>query len=220
MRTAELRNQVVYRGPGRYELPAASRPEGEERVAIRERLRGLKRLLRPAVEVEIGNAVTAFLAGFTSLRGYSDDEAVRTATEFCKKLRPYPAWAIQQACDGWDPRPTGGDPRFPPTPAELQIAVRVLVRPWQIEAGDLETILLARAPQEYQLTSEQRAELDARFASIVARQKGQHRPVAGIEAELPDHLELLKARGLGGLKLSDTTLAKALGRPVSQAHPA
>lgn len=200
-------------------MPTAFRPEGDERAAIRERLRGLKRLLRPAAEVEIGNAVTAFLAGFTSLRGYSDDEAVRTATEFCKKLRPYPAWAIQQACDAWDPRSTGSDPRFPPTPAELQIAVRTLVSRWQIEAGDLETILLAEMPQEHQLTPEQRAELDARLVGIVTRQRGQQRPAVGLEAGAPDPLELLKARGLGGLKLSDTTLAKALGRPAPQARP-
>ncbi|UHC16048.1 hypothetical protein LRS73_26815 [Methylobacterium currus] len=210
----------MYRGPGRYELPAASRPDGAERAAIRERLRGLKRLLRPATAVQIGDAITAFLAGFTSMRRYSDDQAALTATEFCKKLQPYPAWAIQQACDGWDPQASGSDPRFPPTPAQLQIAVRAVVRPWQVEAGDLETILLAQAPQEHQLTPDQRAELDARLADIVARQKGQHRPAAGIEAAVPNPLELLKARGLGGVKLSDAALAKALRRAPPQAHSA
>ncbi|UHC14361.1 hypothetical protein LRS73_17525 [Methylobacterium currus] len=218
-RTAELRNRVVYRGPGRYELPAGSRPEGEERAAIRERLRGLKRLLRPATAVEIADAITAFLAGFTSMRSYSDEQAALTATEFCKKLRPYPAWAIQQACDGWDPQASGSDPRFPPTPAQLQIAIRAVVRPWQVEAGDLETILLAQAPQEHRLTPDQQAELDARLASIIDRQKGKHRPASDIEIAAPDPLELLKARGLGGVKLSDTTLAKALGRAPKQAHP-
>lgn len=170
--------------------------------------------------MEIGDAITAFLAGFTSMRSYSDEQAALTATEFCKKLQPYPAWAIQQACDGWDPQASSSDPRFPPTPAQLQIAVRAVVRPWQVEAGALETILLAQALQEHQLAPEQRAELDGRLAEIVARQKGQHRPAAGIEAAAPDPLELLKARGLGGVKLSDTTLAKALGRAPQQARSA
>lgn len=215
VRTADLRNKVEYRGPGQYEMPAAYRPEGEERTAIRGRLVDLKGALRPAEPVEIGEAVTAFLSGFTSLRGYSVEDAQATAAEFCKKLAAYPAWAIRQACDGWDPRAAGGDPRFPPTPAQLQDAVKAVLRPWQHEAGDLEAILRAKAPEPVALTAEQQTELAQRLAEIAGRAKPRipagedPRAVAG-PAE--HGLKRLKAQGLGGLQLSDAALASRKAR--------
>lgn len=213
VRTADLRRRVEDGSrPGEYEVPAEHRPEGAEREAIRNRLRDLKGALRAAEPVEIGEAVTGFLSGFTSLRGYSVEDAQATAAEFCKKLAAYPAWAIRQACDGWDPRAAGGDPRFPPTPAQLQDTVRAVLRPWQHEAGDLEAILRAKAPEPVALTAEQRAELDQRLAEITGRAKPRipagedPRAVAG-PAE--HSLERLKALGMGGLQLSDAALASA-----------
>ncbi len=196
-------------------MPAACRPEGEERAAIRGRLIDLKGALRPAEPVEIGEAVTAFLSGFTSLRGYSVEEASATAAEFCKKLATYPAWAVRHACDGWDPRSVGADPKFPPTPAQLQDAVRAVLRPMQIEAGDLDAILRAKAIELPSLTAEQRAELDRRLAEIKGRTKARvpagedPRAVAG-PAE--HGLERLKALGMGGLQLSDAALASRKDR--------
>lgn len=220
VRTADLRNKVEYRGPGQYEISAAHRPEGEERAAIRGRLIDLKGALRPAEPVEIGEAVTAFLSGFTSLRGYSVEDAQATAAEFCKKLAAYPAWAVRQACDGWDPRAAGGDPRFPPTPAQLQEVVRAVLRPWQHEAGDLEAILRAKAPEPVALTAEQQAELAQRLAEITGRAKpttpkgDDPRAVAG-PAE--HGLERLKAIGMGGLQLSDAAIAAARARQPQDA---
>lgn len=215
VRTADLRNKVEYRGPGQYEMPAACRPEGEERAAIRGRLIDLKGALRPAEPVEIGEAVTAFLSGFTSLRGYSVEEASATAAEFCKKLATYPAWAVRHACDGWDPRSVGADPKFPPTPAQLQDAVRAVLRPMQIEAGDLDAILRARAIEPPSLTAEQHAELDRRLAEITARAKpnlpkGDDARVGPARAE--HGLEMLKSQGLRGLQLSDAALASRKDR--------
>lgn len=122
-------------------IPAAGprqirRPLTEEERGVVERRRDE---LAPAVAPyhqerdldQVALAVTDMFGGYTSMR-QSDDEAVAKLDSVRRVLAPFPAWAIEKACNAIQTNGVWRDGKFdrqwPPNDSEIVAAVREHLR--------------------------------------------------------------------------------------------
>ncbi|ACL63205.1 DUF1376 domain-containing protein [Methylobacterium nodulans] len=135
-------------------------------------------------------------------------------------LARYPAWAIEQACNRFA-QGFAGDRKFMPSPGDLAHEVRRLIEPQVAERARLSRVLDAEVIPDPDPTMAEKARKAAADLAARLAMPGEERPTPEAEAEAAtNHLEQLKAQGLGGLKLSEATVAKMLGRPAQHAEPA
>lgn len=127
----------------------------------REAQRWFGEILKPADPSAIGVAITRL----RSLTKAKDDMGVGTA--YVQELRPYPAWAIEEACQA-----CAGAAVFFPAWSELRGQLEALVSPYRQMADALDKAPVELGgpqkpnPKYHELTPEQRAEFDRTMAEF------------------------------------------------------
>lgn len=110
----------------------------EERGVLERRVNELAPALAPYPDADLDRvalALTDMFSGYTSMR-QSDDEAVAKLDSARRVLTPFPAWAIEKACEKihtngvW--RDGKFDRRWPPNDSEVIAAVRDEVAHYEI----------------------------------------------------------------------------------------
>lgn len=201
----------------RMAIPAAAAPSAEARDLMQRRLALVEAWLEPADTNEVGRMI-AGLAQVLAVQNAGQDAVSVAAGLYVSALGRYPAWAVGQVCrryvDGLI-----GDRRFMPSPGEIAHEVRKLIEPQVAERARLIRALDAEViadpdPEMAERARKAAADLAARL-TMPLDDEGTATAV-----ETPGAiLDRLKAEGLGGLKLSDTTLAstritRSASRPV------
>ena len=183
-------------------IPAAVAPSAEARDLMQRRLALVEAWLEPADTNEVGRMI-AGLAQVLAVQNAGQDAVSVAAGLYVSALGRYPAWAVAQVCrryvDGFI-----GDRRFMPSPGEIAHEVRKFIEPQVAERARLIRVLDAEVIPDPDPEMAEKARKAA--AELADHLKRPMEEVAA--AESPGAvLDRLKAEGIGGLKLSDTTLA-------------
>ena len=161
--------------------------------------------LAPAPQAAVIRAVGSLRQVLATQETSEEGRAIAKGLYLAALVR-YPAWAVEQVCNRYV---NGflGDRKFMPSPADLAHEVRKLIEPQVAERARLIRVLDAEViadvdPEMAERARTAAADLAARLTMPLDDER------AATAVETPGAiLDRLKAEGLGGLKLSDTTLA-------------
>lgn len=201
----------------RMAIPAAAAPSDEARALMDRRLALVESWLMPAEDEVVTRAVGA-LQQILATQAVGEGGRSLAKGLYLSVLARYPAWAIEQACNRFA-QGFVGDRKFMPSPGDLAHEVRRLIEPQVAERARLIRVLDAEVIPDPDPTMAEKARKAAADLAVRLAMPGEEWPTPVAEAEAAtNHLEHLKAQGLGGLKLSDATVAKMLGRAAQQAE--